>query len=158
MKYRTPPLTNILMAHYNRIYFGVGRFCVWTEALEPEKVRGQNMIACAEPITAISRDRDHLYLHMFNSTKVLTGHSVSDFLVNGEHEFPIGAIKQRTICPHEFDVPYPVFMTRRGWARAVDGRIEYIDKPAFRLDLPSTAIAYTGYDEKNSEALCSIKT
>jgi hypothetical protein len=157
LKYRPPYPSNIIMAHYNRIYLGYGNMVFYSEALEPEKFRSANLLPFTETITAISRDIGHLYIHTYNKTYVLTGRSISDFEQTGIYEFPIGAIKQRVICPHEFQVPYPIWMSKRGWARAVEGRIEYIDFDNFRLDLPETAIAYTGYNTINREILCTIK-
>lgn len=154
LTYRAPPLGNIIISHYARMYVAHGRFLLYSESTEPEKFRMANNIPCAENITALSRDLGHLYAHTYNSTKVLIGRDPSDF---AEIEYSIGAIKQRVICPHEFPVPYPVFMTRRGWAKATNGVIEYIDEDKFRLDLPNTGIAYTGYDPINKEVLCSIR-
>jgi hypothetical protein len=50
----------------------------------------------------------------------------------------------------------PIWMSRRGWATAEGGQVEYIDHDNFRLDLPATARCYTGYDLINKEVICQI--
>ncbi len=154
LKYRNPPISNILMSYYARMYVAEGRFLLYSEPGRPETFRMAHNIPCAEDITAISRDLERLYVHTLNTTKVLIGRDPSEFV---EVEYSIGAIKQRIISPPEFNVPFPIFETKRGWAKAVQGAIDYIDHENFRLDLPDTAVGYTGYDPINREVLCTIK-
>lgn len=154
LTYRPPPISNILISYYARMYVAEGRFLLYSDPIRPETFRMAHNIPCAEDITAVSRDLGHLYVHTLNTTKVLIGRDPSDWY---EVEYAIGAIKQRIISPPEFNVPFPIFKTKRGWAKAEGGVISYLDHENFRLDLPSSAIGYTGYDEINREVVCTIR-
>lgn len=151
--YQPPPPSNIFISHYARIVLADGRFALFSEPRLPETFRRAiNFPSIGGDITALSRDNQAIYIHSYEGTKIIVGRDpeLDDIY---EIESPIGAIKQNVISP----LGFPIFMSRYGWALATPEGIKYVDKEQFELDLPSTAIAYLGYNKSNREVICTIK-
>jgi hypothetical protein len=153
MAYSAPPPSNILLSHYARVYVADKHFLLYSESTFPEKFRTANNIPASEKITAVSHDPGHIYIHTINTTKVLRGRDPDDM---SEYELPIGAIQQVPISPERYPTGRNIFMSKKGWAYAINGEVGYIDDKNFRLDLPDTAKCYNGYDWVNREVVCTI--
>lgn len=152
--YIAPPKSNILISFYARMYVAFGRFLFYSELQFPELFHPDYYIPCAEDITAVSRDMNTLYIHTLNTTKAMIGRDPDDPFQ--EVEYQIGAVPQRIISPPEYDVSAPIFMSRKGWAFASGGKVDYIDKENFRKDLPTGSVGYLGYDIQNREILSVV--
>jgi hypothetical protein len=159
-KYAAMPLSNIFCSYHGWIFIAEGRFVFYTEPTRPETLRKVNNIPLPDDITAISRDDNHVYVHTYSITKVLTGRNPKEMF---ETIYPIGAIKQHPIYPPDRDVPFPTWMSPKGWARGLDGHVGYLnpeersDRPSFyKLDLPPTAEAYLGFNPLTREIICNV--
>jgi hypothetical protein len=111
-------------------------------------------LVAPEAVTALSQDENCLYVHTLNQTIPFIGRDPDDFVQMEAKN--IGAIKHYPCIPQV--VPnQPIWMSKKGWATAQGGQVQYVDAEHFRLDLPDTARCYTGYDPSNKELICSIR-
>lgn len=152
--YRGLPLSDIILSYYARMYAAYGRYVFYSDPLYPERFRKAWHLVAPEDITALSCDDNCLYVHTLNFTVPFIGRDPDDFMQMEAKN--IGAIKHYPCIPQA--VPnQPIWMSKRGWATAQGGQVQYLDHENFRLDLPDTARAYPGYDPINKEIICPIR-
>lgn len=152
--YRGLPLSDIILSYYARMYAAYDRFVFYSEAGYPERFRKTWYLTCPETVTALSHDDNTLYAHTLNWTVPFIGRDPDDFMQMEAKN--IGAIKHYPCIPHA--VPdQPIWMSKKGWATAQSGKVQYIDNENFRLDLPDTARCYAGYDPIEKEIVCPIR-
>ena len=120
----------------------------------PERFSKYHKLVALEDITALSKDANTLYVHTLNWTIPFIGRDPSEFVQM--EPINIGAIKHFPCVPKTI-LDNPIWMSKKGWATAQGGQVQYLDNENFRLDLSDTARCYTGYDPINKEVICCVR-
>jgi hypothetical protein len=154
--YEGLPNSNILLSYGPRMYAAWGRFVFYSHEEIPERWRKAWYLTAykgMEDVTALSCEPGVMYIHTLERTYPLMGYDPDDF-VQGD-PVDIGAIPHFPGIPRYLQVP--IWMSRKGWATAAGGKVQYLDRENFRVNVGKNAKCYCGYDNVKNELFGRVK-